>query len=138
MTEATPDPAARPIDVLVVDDSATMRALVKRALAASGVPIGRIHEAADGQQALAVLERERVDALFTDLNMPVMGGVELLRRLAGDTRWRDLIRVVISTDGSIGRRAEVEQLDVRCYVNKPFRPEVLRDVLVECHVSHAG
>jgi two-component system chemotaxis response regulator CheY len=128
---------APPIDVLLVDDSATMRALIKRAIGLSGVPIGRIYEAGDGRQALALLEAEHVDVLFTDINMPVMTGIELLQRIAGSDRWRELVRVVISTDGSDARRAEVERLHVRHYVNKPFRPELLRDVLSDCHVSHA-
>lgn len=117
------------MNILVVDDSAMMRNMIKRAAAATGVPIGQIFEAADGQQALAVLEAHHVDALFTDINMPVMTGIELLRRIAGDDRWRDMVRVIISTDGSEARRSEADTLDVRLYVEKPFRPEVMRDVL---------
>jgi len=122
-------PAA--ISILVVDDSAMMRTMIKRAAAATGLPIGQIYEAADGQQALAVLERHHVDALFTDINMPVMTGIELLRQVAGQERWRNMVRVIISTDGSEARRNEAGMLDVRLYVEKPFRPEVMRDVLSE-------
>jgi len=128
MAEAA-TPAA--ISILVVDDSAMMRTMIKRAAAATGLPIGQIYEAADGQQALAVLERHHVDALFTDINMPVMTGIELLRQVAGREQWRDMVRVIISTDGSEARRNEAGALDVRLYVEKPFRPEVMRDVLSE-------
>jgi two-component system chemotaxis response regulator CheY len=72
-----------------------------------------------------------VDALFTDINMPVMTGMELLRQIAGHSRWQHMIRVIISTDGSEARRNEAGELDVRLYVEKPFRPEVMRDVLAE-------
>jgi CheY-like chemotaxis protein len=119
------------INLLVVDDSAMMRTMIKRAAAATGLPIGQIFEAADGQQALAVLEQQHVDALFTDINMPVMTGIELLRQIAGHERWQHMIRVIISTDGSDARRHEADALDVRLYVEKPFRPEVMRDVLAE-------
>lgn len=118
----------RPLTVLIVDDSAMMRAMIKRVAALCGVPIGRVLEAANGAEAIKILEAQDVDALFTDINMPVMTGTELLRTIAGDERWRDLVRVIISTDGSEARRMEVKDLDVRLYVEKPFRPEVMRDV----------
>ena len=88
-----------------------------------------VYEAANGAEAIKVLESHDVQALFTDINMPVMTGTELLRTIAGDQRWKDLLRVIISTDGSEARRNEVADLNVRCYVEKPFRPEVMRDVL---------
>ncbi len=70
-----------------------------------------------------------MDALFTDINMPVMTGIELLRQIAGRERWEHMVRVIISTDGSEARRDEADALNVRFYVEKPFRPEVMRDVL---------
>ena len=117
------------MNILVVDDSAMMRTMIKRAASLTGLSIGEIFEAADGRQALDVLEREHVDALFTDLNMPVMTGIELLRQIEGHERWQHIVRVIISTDGSEARRNEAGALNVRLYVEKPFRPEVMRDVL---------
>ena len=121
----------RPLNILIVDDSAMMRAMIKRVTSLCGVPIGNIFEAGNGREAIAVLERESVDALFTDINMPVMTGTELLREVEHDGRWPHLLRVIISTDGSAARRAEAEELHVSLYVEKPFRPEVMRDVLSE-------
>jgi two-component system, chemotaxis family, chemotaxis protein CheY len=117
------------LNILIVDDSAMMRAMIKRVANLCEMPIGTIFEAANGAEALKVLEANDVQALFTDLNMPVMSGTELLRAIANDTRWKHLLRVIISTDGSEARRNEVRDLDVRLYVEKPFRPEVMRDVL---------
>jgi two-component system chemotaxis response regulator CheY len=117
------------LNILVVDDSAMMRTMIKRAAALTGLPIGTIFEAGNGEQALEILNTERVDALFTDINMPVMTGIELLERIAGGTRWQDMVRVIISTDGSEARRGQADALHVRFYVEKPFRPEVMRDVL---------
>jgi two-component system chemotaxis response regulator CheY len=119
----------RAINILVVDDSAVMRTMIKRAAALTGLPIGQIFEAADGRQALVILEQQHVDALFTDINMPVMTGIELLRQINGDARWLEMVRVIISTDGSEARRDEAKGLNVRLYIEKPFRPEVMRDVL---------
>ena len=118
------------LNILVVDDSTMMRAMIKRAIQMSGVDIGEIYEAPDGQAALALLEKTKVDALFTDINMPVMSGTELLRVVAA-RGWTHIVRVIVSTDGSAARREEVRDLDVRLYVDKPFAPEVIRDVLSE-------
>jgi two-component system chemotaxis response regulator CheY len=130
--------AMRPLTVLIVDDSAMMRAMIKRVTALCDVPIGRVLEAANGAEAIKILEAQDVDALFTDINMPVMTGTELLRAIAGNERWRNLVRVIISTDGSEARRMEVKDLDVRLYVEKPFRPEVMRDVLYNLSATNTN
>jgi two-component system chemotaxis response regulator CheY len=119
----------RPVNILIVDDSAMMRAMIKRVLGITDVPVGAIYEAGNGAEALQVLERHDVDVLFTDINMPVMNGTELLRTVAADSRWRSISRVIISTDGSASRRGEAANLEVRCYLEKPISPEVIRDVL---------
>jgi two-component system chemotaxis response regulator CheY len=117
--------------ILIVDDSSMMRAMIKRVVKLADVPVDDVLEAGNGAEALAILEARDVQLLLTDINMPVMTGVELLRQLAADQRWRRLTRVVISTDGSASRRDEVAAFDVRCYLEKPFSPEVMRDVLEE-------
>jgi len=119
----------KPLEILIVDDSATMRQFVRRAVQLSEVPVANVHEAANGHEALAVIEANDIDAVFTDINMPVMSGVDLLRELARQGR-NTPARIVVSTDGSEARRREMEGL-ARWYVNKPVRPEVVRDVLNE-------
>ena len=121
----------RPLNILIVDDSAMMRTMIRRATGLCGVPIGEVYEAGNGRDAIALLETKSVDALFTDINMPGMTGTELLRAIEQDGRWPGLLRVIISTDGSAARRAEADQLHVLRYVEKPFRPEEMRDVLNE-------
>ncbi len=130
-TATPPDTSVTPINILIVDDSAMMRTMIKRVTAMCDLPIGQIFEASNGAEALKVLETEKVQALFTDLNMPVMTGTELLREIMRRGLWKNMVRVIISTDGSAARREEVSDLGVRCYVEKPFRPEVMRDVLAE-------
>lgn len=117
------------LNILIVDDSQMMRALIKRVARLSQVPLGTIYEAANGAEAIAVLERHDVHAVFTDINMPVMTGTELLREIGRRDRWKHVVRVIVSTDGSSARRDEVRDLQVQLYVEKPFRPEVMRDVL---------
>jgi two-component system chemotaxis response regulator CheY len=117
--------------ILIVDDSSMMRAMIKRVVKLTQVPVEEILEAGDGAQALTLLEAHDVQLLLTDINMPVMNGADLLRQLAGKPRWSGLTRVIISTDGSTARKEEAAELSVRCYLQKPFSPEVLRDVLTD-------
>ena len=120
-----------PLNVLIVDDSATMRALLYRVVGLADLPIGAIYQAPNGAEALKLLETHSIQAVFTDVNMPVMNGMELLREMAGRDEWKDILRVIISTDGSRLRREEARELKVSLYVEKPFRPEVVRDVLCQ-------
>ena len=120
-----------PLNVLIVDDSATMRALLYRVVGLADLPIGAIYQAPNGAEALKVLETHSIQAVFTDVNMPVMNGMELLREMACRDEWKDILRVIISTDGSRLRREEARELKVSLYVEKPFRPEVVRDVLCQ-------
>lgn len=119
------------LNLLIVDDSSMMRAMLRRAVGLSGVAIGEVFEAANGREALAIMDAEPVDALFTDINMPVMTGVELLREMASRREWNHVVRVIISTDASQARREEVRDLGVRHYVEKPFPPEAVCDVLAQ-------
>ena len=118
------------LQILVVDDSAMMRAVIKRALRQTDLEIAEIHEAANGRLALDLLASRDVDAIFTDINMPEMNGVEFLRELDRRHVTKPL-RVVVSTDGSHARREEVAGLGVGAYVEKPFAPEVIRGVFDE-------
>jgi len=117
--------------ILIVDDSAMMRAMIKRVIKLADVPVDDILEASNGAEGLELLKEHVVHLLLTDINMPVMNGADMLREISLNDRWRNLNRVIISTDGSTVRREEAEELDVRCYLEKPFSPEVLRDVLNE-------
>ena len=119
---------AKGLTLLIVDDSKMMRMMIKRVAGVIDVPITSILEAGNSEEALAILESTHVDALFTDVNMPVMTGPELLREIQHRGRWPNLLRIVISTDGSTVRREEATALGVHGYVEKPVRPEVLCDV----------
>ena len=133
---SAPAAGVKPLNILIVDDSATMRALLHRVVGLADLPIGTIHQANNGAEALKVLEAGGVDAVFTDINMPVMDGMELLREMAARPEWDDILRIIISTDGSRLRREEARDLNVNLYVEKPFRPEVVRDVL--CQIAGVG
>lgn len=117
-------------NVLIVDDSSVTRKVVGRAVALSGLSLGDIHEAQDGVEALEVLNKAWIDIVLTDLNMPRMGGVELIKRMAQIDQLEATPVIVITSDRNEQRLAELRQHGVRTHINKPFRPETLREVLV--------
>jgi two-component system chemotaxis response regulator CheY len=112
--------------VLITDDSPAMRSFVRRVIELSGFELSHCYEAGDGEEALALLRREWVDAILTDINMPGVDGEELLRRLAADEMLRSVPAIVISTDATENRISRLLSLGARGYVTKPFRPETLR------------
>jgi len=113
-------------NILLVDDSPAMRSFLRRVLDLSGLEVGRCLEAGNGQEALDLLAREWIDLVLTDLNMPVMDGEELVRRLAADESFRSVPVLVVSTDRTEARIRQLLQLGARGYVAKPFLPETLR------------
>jgi two-component system, chemotaxis family, chemotaxis protein CheY len=112
--------------VLIVDDSPAMRRFIARVLDVSGFPVSDIHEAADGRQALDVLEREWVDVILTDINMPGMNGAEMLEKMSQNELMRQIPVLVVSTDATVHRIVQMRQLGARGYLSKPFSPEELR------------
>ena len=86
-------------NVLIVDDSNSMRAVIKKSIKVSNFKVGDFLEAADGQEALAVLAREWVDIVLSDINMPNMNGLELMAAMQKDPFLREVPVVVITTDG---------------------------------------
>ncbi len=116
-------------NVLVVDDSAVMRQMVVRTLKMSGLPLGTVFEAANGEEGLFVLQEQWIDLLLLDINMPVMNGEEMLRRVRANPETEALPVIVVSTEGSETRLAALHGLGCEI-VRKPFAPETLRDTII--------
>jgi two-component system chemotaxis response regulator CheY len=116
-------------NVLVVDDSLPMRAVMKKTLKASGFNVGNISEAANGNEALQVLRQDWVDLVITDYNMPDMNGFELLSRMKADEILKAIPVVVVTTEGSQQRVREFMDAGAADYIRKPFTPEEIRSKL---------
>jgi two-component system chemotaxis response regulator CheY len=116
-------------NVLIVDDSAVMRAMILRVLRLSGVPLGETYEAANGEEGLRVVAERWVDLVLLDVNMPVMNGEEMLRRLRAEPETATLPVIVVSTESSETRVQTLESLGV-AFVHKPFAPEALRATIL--------
>jgi two-component system chemotaxis response regulator CheY len=97
-------------DVLVVDDSAAIRKILTRVLRQTGMAIQTIHEAGDGQEALAVVAQHRIDLVLSDINMPKMDGLQLLASLKASPQWQEIPVVMITTEGGETKVAEAVRL----------------------------
>lgn len=116
-------------NVLIVDDSRTMRQVIKKALGLSGFKVGECLEAGNGQEALEVLSRSWVDLILSDIHMPVMDGFGLLQALQQDENWQELPVVMITTEANEERLQEAVALGAKGYIRKPFTPESIRSFL---------
>lgn len=118
------------LNILLIDDSAVMRAMIVKSLHMSGVPIGDVHQAANGADGLAMLENQWIDLVMLDISMPVMRGDVMLEQMRRDPALADLPVVVISSERADERVARMQSLGAR-HLPKPFTPEQLRDVILD-------
>ena len=112
--------------VLTVDDSRSMREMVAFTLRKAGY---EVREAEDGQKAISVLQTARADVIITDLNMPVMDGVALIRALRADPKHRSVPILMLTTESNDARKAEGKSAGATGWLVKPFDPEKLIDVV---------
>jgi two-component system chemotaxis response regulator CheY len=117
------------IHILIVDDSPAMRSFIRRVVKLSGMEVDQYYEAADGAEALAQLAAHSIDAVLTDINMPVMDGEEFVRRMRVDGPFQTTPVIVISTDATTNRIHTMQALGAVGYLQKPFGPEQLRNEL---------
>lgn len=119
-------------NVLIVDDSSTMRSVIKKIIKVSGFDVGSFFEAEDGLQALEVLQHDWVDLVLSDINMPNMNGLELIGRMAADDMLKSIPVVMVTTEGSDEKVEKSKALGAAGYIKKPFLPEDIKVAL--CHI----
>ena len=120
-----------PYNILIVDDSETVRAVIARTLEMAGVSIGTVYQASNGAEALDMMKNNWIDLVFSDINMPVMGGVEMIERMQESDLLDTVPVVVVSTEGSKTRIDDLMSKGVRAYIRKPFTPEKVKAVVEE-------
>jgi two-component system chemotaxis response regulator CheY len=118
-------------NILLVDDSQTIRAVIKKAIRLAEVSINEIYEADNGRDALELLRRHWIDLVFADINMPVMTGAEMVSKMSEDGLLRSTPVVLVSVEGSETRVGELEAMGIRSFIRKPFTPERIRSVVEE-------
>jgi two-component system chemotaxis response regulator CheY len=116
-------------NILIVDDSVTVRAVISKALHLAGVDINILYQAGNGQEALTILEAEWIDLVLCDISMPVMDGEALVMRMAENGMIKTVPVVIVSSAGSEPRIARLREQGVCDYIQKPFTPERIREVV---------
>ena len=116
-------------NVLIVDDSSSMRAIIKKIIKTSGFNVGECLEAADGKEAMKMLKDEWVDLVLTDINMPNMNGLELITEMKDNELLRSIPVVMVTNEGSEKRVQESMKLGAIGYIKKPFLPEDIKRTL---------
>jgi len=118
-------------NILIVDDSTPMRAVIKKVVKASGFNVGQFFEAANGIEALKILNQEWLDLVLTDYNMPDMNGLGLVEEMKKDEELKSVPVVMITTEGSRERVEEFMEKGVMDYIKKPFTPEQIKQKLMQ-------
>lgn len=109
-------------NILIVDDSASMRNMVSATLQSAG---HQVKDAGDGQQALNHAKVGSFDAVITDLNMPVMNGIELVKNLRALPNYKYTPILLLTTESSSDKKSEGKQAGATGWLVKPFNPEKL-------------
>jgi two-component system, chemotaxis family, chemotaxis protein CheY len=117
------------LDVLIVDDSAAIRKILQRVLKQTSIPIGTVHEAGDGMEALNILRSEKVNLVFADINMPNMDGLQLLGQIKNEPAWKDLPVIMVTTEGGQTKVMTAVELGAAAYVRKPFTADQIRETI---------
>jgi two-component system, chemotaxis family, chemotaxis protein CheY len=113
-------------NILIVDDSFPMRAVIKKVIKASGFALGELFEAGNGNEALHVLDEQWLDLVLTDYNMPDMNGLELLKTMKNSDTLADIPVIIVTTEGSEQREKEFLHRGAAAYIKKPFTPEQIK------------
>ena len=117
------------LDVLIVDDSAAIRKILHRVLVQAEVPLGKVHEASDGKEALEKMKTEKVGLILSDINMPNMDGIEFLTRVKADDALKSVPIIMVTTEGSQAKVMQALELGAIGYVRKPFTADQIKEKL---------
>jgi two-component system, chemotaxis family, chemotaxis protein CheY len=124
--------------ILLVDDSATMRDVIKKTIQMAKMPNIGILEADNGRQALELMAQQKVNLVLADINMPEMNGIEMIERLHAGPDTCSIPVIVVSTESNQPRLEMLKTQGVVGYVHKPFTPELIRDAIYDViGASHA-
>ena len=117
--------------VLAVDDSKTMRNMISFTLNGAGYDVT---EAVDGQEALNIAEKSDFDLVITDVNMPNMDGITLLKALRGLSKFSSTPILILTTEGGDDKKSEGRSAGATGWIVKPFDPNKLLQVVAKvCH-----
>jgi len=111
--------------ILVVEDSPTMRRIIKNTLKRIGYD--EVEEAEDGVQALATLGNTPIDFIVTDWNMPKMSGLDFIKRVKSNQEYKHVPILMVTTRSVEQDVLEAFEAGAASYIVKPFTPDVLKE-----------
>lgn len=117
------------MNILIVDDSSLTRKAMLRILDMIDVEVDQGFTAQNGSEALSILNDHDLDLVLADLNMPGMGGIEMISHMQENEHWKAIPVIIISTESSTSRIKELLAQGARDYLHKPFTPETVRDAI---------
>lgn len=115
-------------NILIVDDSATMRKIIMRGLRQAGVDNAEFQEAGDGVEGMKAVSAGKFDLILSDVNMPNMNGLDFVKSVAEQVPSPPPI-VMITTEGSEEVVKEAMSRGAKGYLKKPFTPEKIQEVI---------
>jgi two-component system, chemotaxis family, chemotaxis protein CheY len=114
--------------ILTVDDSASMRQMIKLTLSGAGYDVT---EANDGAQGLATARTKAFDMVLTDLNMPGMDGVSMIKEIRKLQTYTGIPIVLLTTESDAEKKAQAKAAGATGWITKPFKPEQLLAVVAK-------
>jgi two-component system chemotaxis response regulator CheY len=115
------------IKILIVDDFATMRKIIKKLLGKIGYQ--DVHEAENGQVALEMLKSDNFNFILADWNMPEMNGLDLLKTIRKDEKYKDIPFVLVTSEASKNNIIAAIQAGANDYIVKPFNADALQETI---------
>jgi two-component system, chemotaxis family, chemotaxis protein CheY len=120
----------KPARVLIVDDSSVMRKIVGRSLRQAGLDVLQVLEASNGSEALSLARDNPLDLILSDINMPLMDGLEFVRQLRGMESAQQTPVVMITTEAGEAHVVQALSLGASGYIRKPFTPEQIKERVI--------
>lgn len=109
-----------PKTILIVDDSASMRQVVSIALSGAGY---EVLQADDGTSALKLLDGRKIHLIISDVNMPKMDGITLVKEVKKNNAYRFTPIIMLTTEGQEAKKQEGQRAGAKAWVVKPFKPD---------------
>ena len=116
-------------NIVIADDSALARMFIRRCLEIAGLGEANFFEASDGREALVKMKEIKADLLVTDLTMPNMNGIELMRRISSSPRLNGTPVLVVTSAGNEQQRKELMELGATRILSKPISPPMLVEAI---------
>ncbi|GHT23407.1 response regulator [Planctomycetales bacterium] len=125
-------------NVVIADDSALARMFIRRCLEIAGLGDANFFEASDGSEAVLRMKEIKADLLVTDLTMPNMNGIELMRKISSSPRLSGTPVLVVTSAGNEEQRKELMELGVTQILSKPISPPILIEAIQKVNAILKG